>query len=46
MKVKELSSLRKGEEIDQNERTEWKENEGLKEKEVFWDKFKILIPFQ
>ena len=47
MKVKELSSLRKGEEIDQNKRREWKENEGLKE-EVLWarDKVDIWIPFQ
>ena len=47
MKVKELSSLRKGEEIDQNERREWKENERLKE-EVLWarDKVDIWIPFQ
>ena len=47
MKVKELSNLRKGEKIDQNEKIEWKENEGLKE-EVLWarDKLDIWIPFQ
>ena len=47
MKVKELSSLRKGEEIDQNKRREWKENVWLKE-EVLWarDKMDIWTPFQ
>ena len=47
MNVKELSNFRKGEKKDQNERREWKENEGLK-KEVLWarDKLDIWIPFE